>query len=209
MIAAMTTLAVLAATANEPYSVARMTAYGEYFDGSTRVGAGSRQRYDGGAAGMEVEAVRVSRERDLGLEARLHLGGAFWTGRPRANRFIGFEIGGAAGIFSTESFGLAATIGLGIYGGRHAFVDTVRLYPYVGLRARAWMSQRVSLHVNVYLLPITSSGVRDSEVRGEVALGVGWFVAGLRSSWITYRGGDPRRTYGELALAPFVGAAFY
>lgn len=207
MIVTMAALAALGAGAREPYSVARITAYGEYYDGSKLVGHGSRQRYDGAAVGMEVEAVRIPN--DLGLEARLQLGGAFSTGRDRARRVVGCELGAAAALVRVGSFSMAAAVGLGIYGGRHDFVDIVRLYPYLGLRNRAWLSDATSLHVNAYYLPITSSGFRDMELRAEVALGVGFFLAGARGSWISYRGGEPRRTYGELGLTLFAGAAFY
>ncbi len=207
MIVTMAALAALSSGPREPYSVARITGYGEYFDGSRLVGHGSRQRYDGGAVGMEVEAVRIPR--DLGLEARLQIGGMFSTGRDRARRVVGLELGAAAALFHLGSFSMAAAVGLGIHGGRHEFVEIVRVYPYLGLRNRVWFSDATSLHVNAYYLPVSSSGYRDMELRGEVALGVGWFIAGARGSWIAYRGGDPRRTYGELGLAAFVGAAFF
>lgn len=207
MILTMAAMAAMAAQPREPFRVARMTAFGEYYDGSKLVGHGTRERYDGGAAGIEVEAIRVPS--DFGLEARLQLGGAFSSYRDRAARAIMFELGGAAGLLHVGSFSVAGTLGLGIQGGRHVFVDTVRLYPYVGLRTRAWFSDAVSLHVNGYLLPVTTSGVRDMELRSEVALGVSWFIAGVRGSWLRYSGGDPRRVYGELSLALFVGAAFY
>jgi hypothetical protein len=207
MIATVAVMAALASAPREPYSVARMTAFGEYFDGSKLAGHGTRERYDGGAAGFDLEAVRVPA--DFGLEARLQLGGAFSTYRDRASRAIMFELGGAFAILHVGSFSLAGAGGLGIGAGRHVFVDTVRLYPYVGLRARAWFSDATSLHLNAYVLPITTSGVRDLELRAEAALGVSWLMAGVRGSRIAYSGGDPRRLYGELSLALFVGAAFY
>jgi hypothetical protein len=191
----------------EPFSVARMTAYGEYFAGNRRLGVEIGERYSGGVGGIEVDAVRIPRR--LGLEARLQLGGAFSTYRERTQRAVMFELGGAVGLLHVGSFSVAATLGLGVDGGRHVFVDIARLYPYVGLRTRAWFSDETSLHINAYYLPISNSGVRDRELRGEVALGVSWFSAGVRAAWLTYSGGDPQRLYGERSLALFAGAAFY
>lgn len=207
MIALLAAMATVEPPKRAPFFIARFDLYGEYFDGSKQVGYGSRQRYDGAGGGVDMEVVRIPD--GFGAEVRLQTGGWFSKGTDRSSRYAAIEIGGAGAIFSTDSFSLAGAVGLGIEGGRHVFVDKIRFYPYVGLRARAWLSDRVSLHLNPYFLPITTSGVKDREVRTEMALGIGAFLGGVRGSWISWEGGDPFRRYGELALTVFGGAAFF
>jgi hypothetical protein len=207
MMLLLTAMAVVPVREREPFFVARIAAYTEYFDGSRQVGEGTRKRYDGGGGGMDMEVVRVPD--GIGAEIRIQAGGYVSKGNDRAGRYVMFEGGAAGEIFSTRSFSLAGALGVGIAGGRYVFVDKIRFYPYVGLRARAWLSDRVSLHLNPYFLPITTSGVKDRELRTELALGISNFIGGLRGSWITWAGGDPHRQYGELALTVFGGAAFF
>jgi hypothetical protein len=188
-------------------NIARVGLYGGYVDGSKQVGFGSRQRYDGAEVALDLDVVRIPKE-GIGVETRLQAGGGFVTSSDRPGRFGTFDFAIDAAIYRSAVFGLAAGAGLGLEFGRHDFTERVRLYPLLVLRARAFVTDAWSLHLNLHVAPITT-GEKDRELRGELALGYKAFIAGLRTSVIAFEAGDPRRTYGELGLGVLIGAAFY
>jgi len=209
----MKTLVLMAAMAASPprerdaLNIARVAAFGGYVDGSKLVGHGSRQRYDGAEFALDLDVVRIPRE-GVGIETRLQTGGGLSTGADRVGRFGTFDVALDAAILRTATFGLAAGAGLGVEFGRHAFTERVRFYPLVLARARWFLGDDYSLHLNAHFAPITT-GEKDRELRSEVGIGYGAFIAGVRASVISFTAGDPERSYGELGVGGFVGAAFY
>jgi hypothetical protein len=207
MLAATAVMAAMAGSPPDTLNIARIAAFGGYVDGSKKVGFGSRQRYDGAELALDIDVVRIPKE-GVGIETRLQTGGGLVTASDRVGRFGTFDIALDAAIYRSAVFGIAAGVGFGLDFGRHAFTERVRLYPLLALRARVFLTEAWSVHLNAHYAPITT-GEKDRELRGELALGYRAFIAGLRTSVIAFEAGDPRRTYGEVGLGAFVGAAFY
>jgi hypothetical protein len=207
---AMLLVAAMAVSPTAPrdtLNIARVGGYGGYLDGSKLVGHGSRQRYDGAEFAIDLDVVRVPSE-GVGLETKVQFGGGLSTGTDRVGRFGTIDFALDASIVRTSTFGLLAGAGLGLEFGRHEFTERVRFYPLVLTRARWLLGESFSLHLNAHFAPITTAE-KDRELRGELGLGYGAFIAGARVSKSWFTAGDPQRVYGELGLGAFVGAAFY
>lgn len=195
------------AAERDTLNVARIAGYAGYFDGSKKVGFGSRQRYDGVEFALDLDVVRIPKE-GVGVETRLQTGGGVSTGNDRVGRFGTFDVALDAAIYRGATFGLCAGAGLGVEFGRHEFTERVRFYPLAAVRARLFPNDALSFHLNLHAIPITT-GEKDRELRTELAVGYHALFVGFRASVISFTAGDPRRTYGELGLGVIAGAAFY
>jgi len=194
------------AQAREVFDVARIAVAGGYFDGSKPVGTGSRQRYDGGELGVDVDVVRA--RGDVGVETHLWFGGVYATSESQAGRAFRFDLAADFPIVRGESFGLLLCAGGGGDFGRHPFAEHGRLYPLLGLRARLWASDATYVQVVAQWLPITSAGVRDHEVRAELGVGIGYLFVGLRGTRTWFATERPARAFVDLGLSGIVGASF-
>lgn len=197
-------MAAMAASAREPIDSVRMTAYGGYFDGSKPVGNDSRQRYDGGELGIDVDVVRA--RGDVGIDMRFAFGGAWATSESQASRTFALDFAAAFPLVRSESFGLLVAAGAGGDFGRHPFAPHGRLHPLLGARARTWLSDAVHVDVLAQWLPITSAGVRDHELRAELGVGIGWMFFGVRGTRTWFHQGT--RDYLDLGMNGFFGAMF-
>lgn len=200
----MAAMAASAPAAREPIDSVRITAYGGYFDGSKPVGSNSRQRYDGGELGVDVDLVRARGE--VGIDMRLAFGAASATSESKASRTFGLDVAAAFPLVRSEWFGLLVAAGAGGDFGRYPFAPHGRLYPLLGARARTWLSDAVHVDLLGQWLPVTSAGVRDHELRAELGVGIRWAFFGVRGTRTWFHQGT--RDHLDLGMNGFFGAMF-
>lgn len=193
----------LPARAGDTVNTIRMAGVGTWFDGSKPVGTGSKQRYDGGMVGMEVDMIRAPA--DVGLAMRFAFGGAWASSQSEGSRTFGIDFGLAFPVVRGQTFGLVLTGGGGGDFGRHPFAPRGRLYPFLDARTRLFVAERTAFDLGVRLLPITSAAVHDHSLEAQLGVSVGMFYAGVRGTRTWFSDVAPARSHVDLAVSGLVG----
>jgi hypothetical protein len=195
--------------------MARIGVAGGYFAGTQRIGYGTRVPYMGGGGGMVLDVLRFP-VKHVGFEIGLYFGGVMET---RKDQEVQLALDAAFDVAPLRWSGTwAGSLILGVGGGvashRPAWLDTpIQGYPLLLARLRLFPTRDISLHAFYRFVPITTDAPIDELFVQthdlELAVGIRWAQVGLRGHVRKATGGDPSRTYREMGIGPFFGAAFY
>ncbi len=179
------------------------------FTGTRLVGTGSRERYRGAGANLELLFTRFFTKK-LGLEFAL-MGAPFSNDR-RPDDPPGWFVRLEAGLdLATASWSgrlpgsLLLGLGGGIDDGRYWYAP--RFYPYAMARLRLWPMRDVSMQLQYTLVPVSVGApiLATIEQRVEIATSISLFQFGLQLSYVDATGGTPSRSYFQAGMGGFVG----
>lgn len=191
---------------------AKIAMSGGYAWGSKLVGHGSRERYTGGSATLDLEVVNLP-WKYAGLELALHTGyagsGGVQANSSRPENFGRLDVAFDAVAFRDPRFALLFGAGLGGDVNERYWFGGLRGYPFTTVRARFSYAHAQALHASWQFVPASLATRSTVEHR----FGLDWshdlFVAGARLAWMKLDGGNPARTYADLELGLSAGVVIW
>jgi hypothetical protein len=191
---------------------AKIAMSGGYGWGSKLVGYGSRERYTGGSATLDVEVVNLP-WKHAGIELALHTGyagsGVVTSTNSRPDNFGRLDVAFDAVAFRAPSYALLFGAGLGGDVNERYWFGGLRGYPFTIVRARASYAHAQAFHASWQFVPASLAARSTVEHRFTLDWSHDMFTAGVRFAWMKLEGGTPMRTYADLEAGLSVGVVIW